>query len=229
MKPTIFNNIVFALGISCIAIPAIADENSSPTNQPLSSLTSQQFVSDAAMGGIKEVFLSQAALETSTNTEIKGFARRMVKDHGAANMKLMKIAESKGLAFPSTNAFSAEDPTWSNRLITNPENIKGAQMLTLTNLPYLPDYQAVKHLQSLNGDQFDQAYLNDMVNDHIQTVAEFEMASQTLSDSDLKKFAAKALPTLQKHSKMAQELNEKYNGQGGMSLTNQPNAIMTPM
>ncbi|HEY3931802.1 MAG TPA: DUF4142 domain-containing protein, partial [Verrucomicrobiae bacterium] len=134
----------------------------------------------------------------------------------------MKIAQEEGFNFPPTNTFSADDPNWSNPLITNPENIKGAQMLTMTNFPYLTDYVDVKRLQSLNGDQFDQAYLSDMVNDHAQAVNEFEMASQSLTDPKLKKFADKTLPTLQKHSKMAQELNDKYNGPGEMNATNAP-------
>jgi putative membrane protein len=221
MKPIIWKKIVLALGISSLAIPAFADENS-PTNQPPPVLTSQQFVSDAAVGGMKEVFLSEAALDESTNADIKSFAKRMVKDHAAANKKLMKIAQEEGLSFPPTNTFSADDPNWSNPLITNPENIKGAEMLTMTNFPYRADYLDAKRLQSLNGDQFDQAYLSDMAGDHIQAVNEFEMASQSLTDPKLKKFADKTLPTLQKHSKMAQELNDKYNVPSGTNTTNSP-------
>ena len=211
MKLTIWNQIVFALGISSMATLALADENLASTNQSPTALTSQQFVSDAAVGGMKEVFLSEMALATSTNTEINNFARRMVKDHGAANKKLMKIAEDEGLNFPPTNTFSADDPNWSNPLISNPESLKGAQMLMMTNFPYVTDYQAVKHMQSLTGNPFDQMYLNGMVSDHIQAVNEFETASQNLSDPKLKKFADKILPTLRKHSRMAQELNDQYN------------------
>ena len=145
MKLTIWNKIVLALGISSIAIPALADESMSSTNQSPPTLTSQQFVSDAAVGGMKEIFLSEAALETSTNDDIKSFAKHMVKDHSAANKKLAKIAEAEGLNFPPTNTFSADDPNWSDARISNPDSLKGAQILTMTNLPYLTDYLAVKH------------------------------------------------------------------------------------
>jgi putative membrane protein len=229
MKPTTWNKIVFALGISSIAIPALADESMSSTNQSPPTLTSQQFVSNAAVGGMKEVFLSEAALETSTNDDIKSFAKRMVKDHSAANKKLAKIAEAEGLNFPPTNTFSADDPNWSDARISNPDSLKGAQLLTMTNLPYLTDYLDVKHLQSLTGDQFDQGYLSDMAGDHTQAVSEFETASQNLSDPNLKKFATKTLPTLQKHSKMAQELNDKYNAPNGTTTTNQPSSTVTPV
>jgi putative membrane protein len=229
MKTTILSKIVFALGISSIAIPALADESSSSTNQSPPALTSQQFVSDAAVGGMKEVILSEAALETSTNDDIKSFAKHMVKDHSAANKKLMKIAEADGLIFPPTNTFSADDPNWNDARISNPDSLKGAQILTMSNLPYLTDYLVVKNLQKLTGDQFDQAYLSDMVSDHAQAVGEFETASQSLSDPDLKKFAAKTLPTLQKHSKMAQELNDQYNTPNGTNTTNQSSSNVTPV
>ncbi len=113
----------------------------------------------------------------------------MVKDHGAANKKLMKIAEADGLNFPPTNTFLAEDPNWSNPLIVNPENVKGAQLLTLPNSPYLTDYLDVKQLRSLSGRQFDQVYMSDMNVDHLQAVKEFEKASQDLTDPELKTFA----------------------------------------
>jgi putative membrane protein len=228
MKLTIWNKVVLALGISSIAIPALADENSSSTNQPPPTLTSQQFVSDAAAGGMKEIFLSEAALQTSTNDDIKKFAKHMVKDHSAANKKLAKIAGAEGLSFPPTNTFAADDPNWSDARISNPDSLKGAQILTMPNLPYLTDYLDIKHLQTLTGDQFAQAYLSDMASDHIQAVGEFEAASQSLSDPDLKKFATKTLPTLQKHSKMAQELNDKYNAPNGTTTTNQPGSTVTP-
>jgi putative membrane protein len=221
MKLTIGNKFVFALGIASIATLAFADGNLPATNQSLTALTSQQFVSDAAVSGMKEVFLGEMALATSTNAGLMDFASHMVKDHSAANRKLMKIAEAEGLNFPPTNTFSADDPNWSNPLVTNPESVKGAQLLAMTNFPYAADYQDIKRLQSFTGGQFDQTYSSGMVSDHIQAVNEFETASQTLSDPKLKKFAGKTLPTLRKHLKMAQDLNSQYNAPNGTNTTSQ--------
>jgi predicted outer membrane protein len=72
----------------------------------------------------------------------------------------------------------------------------------------------------LPGDQFDQAYLTDMVQDHLQAVKEFDVAGRTLADAKLKKFTEKTLPTLSKHSRMAQELSDKYNHMASGSNTN---------
>jgi putative membrane protein len=53
--------------------------------------------------------------------------------------------------------------------------------------------------------KFDRAYMAAMVTDHKEDVAEFERASKS-SDPDVKAFAAKTLPTLREHLKMAKQV-----------------------
>ncbi len=217
---TIKQKMMLALGVSSLAVAtAFADDNTS-TNQSSGTLTPQQFVSDAANSGLKEIYLSQLALEKSTNADVKDFARHMVKDHRAAGKKLGKIAMAEGLSLPATNTFSVDDPSWNNSQVANPESLKGGQLLTLTNLPYRSDYLAVQSVKSLTGKDFDQAYVNDMISDHAAAVNEFTLASQNLTDENLKKFAEKTLPTLRHHAMMAQELNEKLNSADTTDLPN---------
>ncbi|HUR80541.1 MAG TPA: DUF4142 domain-containing protein [Thermoanaerobaculia bacterium] len=68
---------------------------------------------------------------------------------------------------------------------------------------------AVDHLSSLSGAEFDKAYMHHMVDDHDKDVPEFEKASTTASDGDLKAWAGKTLPTLQQHQKMAHDIASK--------------------
>lgn len=46
-----------------------------------------------------------------------------------------------------------------------------------------------------------------MVDDHTKAVKEFQMAANS-PDADIKAFAAKTLPTLQEHLKLAQEIHK---------------------
>lgn len=212
MKRKIWNRIAIVAGVALAAGLAWADEHVASTNgmmAPMAELTPQQFITDAAMGGMKEINAALLALDKSTNQDVRHFARRMVKDHSAANAKLAKLAEKEGFVFPPTNTFAPDDPNWNNPQVTAPEEMKGAQLLTETILPGLADYRAILQLKSLNGEAFDHAYAVDMVNDHRQVVQEFEQAAQTLPDRKLKKFAAKTLPTLRKHLKLANKLNEQ--------------------
>ena len=61
-------------------------------------------------------------------------------------------------------------------------------------------------LEKLSGEQFDRAYMKDMVQDHRKDVSEFERASKTAKDPAVKSFAEQTLPTLREHLKEAQKI-----------------------
>ncbi|MBW4543477.1 MAG: DUF4142 domain-containing protein [Symplocastrum torsivum CPER-KK1] len=101
-----------ALGYSAVAqttrpaplqnqsMPAQTQSGQQQRNQ-LSALD-QQFVIDAAHGGMAEVQLGQLALERSRNPEVKQFARQMIQEHTRANERLMRLATQKGITPPTT-------------------------------------------------------------------------------------------------------------------------------
>jgi putative membrane protein len=62
-------------------------------------------------------------------------------------------------------------------------------------------------LMKLSGPAFDQAYMKAMVSDHVKDVNEFRMESKSGKDPDVKAWAAKTLPTLEEHLKMARDTN----------------------
>ena len=62
-------------------------------------------------------------------------------------------------------------------------------------------------LEKMQGANFDQAYMRAMVDDHTKAVRDFEMAAKS-PDEDVKAFAAKTLPTLREHLKMAQDISK---------------------
>jgi putative membrane protein len=79
-------------------------------------------------------------------------------------------------------------------------------------------HTAVKNrLDKLQGATFDQAYMREMLNDHVKDVREFETASKS-TDPDVKAFAEKTLPTLREHLKMAQD----YSKSAGSSSRTSP-------
>jgi putative membrane protein len=62
----------------------------------------RDFVTKAAMSGMKEVQLSQIAAQSASNDAVRQFAQRMVTDHTQANQQLMQLASSKGATLPAT-------------------------------------------------------------------------------------------------------------------------------
>lgn len=61
-------------------------------------------------------------------------------------------------------------------------------------------------LKALTGDTFDKSYVNSMVDDHKEDVAEFEKESNEATDPDVKAFASKTLPTLRSHLNQIEKL-----------------------
>jgi putative membrane protein len=79
----------------------------------------QQFVLDAASGGLYEVQSSQKALVKSQDSRVKTIAQHMIDDHTKANNALMALAQRKGVAAAS--------------LMTNPRHTQMLQQLDAAN------------------------------------------------------------------------------------------------
>lgn len=59
-----------------------------------------------------------------------------------------------------------------------------------------------KHMDDLmqkKGKDFDQAYVDMMIDDHKKDISEFQKAASSLSDTTIRGFAQRTLPVLQKH------------------------------
>lgn len=136
------------------------------------------FALSAATGGLMEVEAAALALKKSKNKEVKDFAEQMLKDHGAANAELEKIANAKGL----------------NLTKTLPDALAG----------HLAD------MNTLADRAFDVQYIRMMVKDHQNTVNLFTEGSR-LADAELKAFAVKTLPVIQRHYQTATELGDRLN------------------
>jgi putative membrane protein len=71
-------------------------------------------------------------------------------------------------------------------------------------------YTAEKaRLTMLSGRDFEDAYVNTMVDDHQSDLASFKKEVQNGSDADLKKFASMTIPILRQHLSMARTIQGK--------------------
>ncbi len=66
-------------------------------------------------------------------------------------------------------------------------------------------------LKGMTGADFDKAYVDAMVDDHEEDVAAFQKQADNASDPDVKAFAAKTLPTLQKHLEQIRTIQSRMN------------------
>jgi putative membrane protein len=107
-------------------------------------------------------------------------------------------------------ASSAEVKSFAQRMVADHSraNDELSQLATTKGLA-LPteldgDHKAaLDHLNALSGAEFDKAYMTHMVEDHQKDVAEFEKASTSATDGDLRGWATSTLPVLREHHSLA--------------------------
>jgi len=85
---------------------------------------------------------------------------------------------------------------------------KGAM---LSSEPTAHQQRELNKLSKLSGPEFDKAYASLMVRAHKADLKEFKNAAQYAEDADLKAFAAKTVPMIEDHLKMAQDLDARFN------------------
>jgi putative membrane protein len=102
MKPLV----PLTVAVFCVALAAAADRIENP------AVTDQDFVMTATQAGVMEVQLGKLAEKHASDDAVKDFAHRMVKDHTAANDKLMAAAKNvkvAAAAAPDKEAQAAAD------------------------------------------------------------------------------------------------------------------------
>lgn len=65
------------------------------------SAADKAFMKDAAKGGMMEVAMGRVAEQHATDSEVKNFGARMVKDHGKANDELKTLAREQNVQLPA--------------------------------------------------------------------------------------------------------------------------------
>jgi putative membrane protein len=145
--------------------------------------TSNDFVDNAAAGGIAEIETSKLALEKSASADIKAFANMMITDHSKANDELTALAKKNDIEVPDST--------------------------TLVK-------QAKEKILDMRDESFDAAYANNQVKAHEETIELFKKEANTVTDdkakgaTELKGFAQKMLPALEKHLDMAKKLQAAH-------------------
>jgi putative membrane protein len=133
---------------------------------------------------------------------------REAAEGGMAEMELGRLAVQK--------ASSDDVKRFGQRMIDDhskaSENLKDVASSLGINLPQhlsAKDEATKDRLSKLSGDEFDKAYMRDMVKNHKADVAAFRTQSSAGRDASLKSFAMQALPTLRDHLKNAENIEPK--------------------
>lgn len=177
-----------------------------------------KYMRQGLLGGLLVAAMCMAARVQAAEGDTKGqlsstdyrFVSTVIVDN-QTEVTLGRLAEQNG-SDPSVKEFGTRmvtDHQKCNQDLTQLISQKGASVTDTT--PGMKDKLVLKHLQGLNGPDFDKAYIKRMVADHKEDIRAFQKETEKGDDADIKNFASKTLPVLQEHLTMAQSIESKIN------------------
>jgi len=143
---------------------------------------------------------SSAGTTAMDSTFIKSAAQG-----GMAEVELGQLAVQKGTS-DEVKKFGQRMVDDHGKANARLKQIAGEEHVTLPQRLNAKDSATKADLEKLSGDEFDRAYMRDMLKDHKQDVAEFQKESKSAQDAAVKSFAEQTLPTLKDHLKEAQKI-----------------------
>jgi putative membrane protein len=139
--------------------------------------SAQDFVNEVAISDMFEIQSSQLALSKQPDKDTKPFAQKMVTDHQKTSKELKSLVDGGKVKATLPSALDAEHR------------------------------KMLDDLKARNGKDFDQSYDQIQVKAHQDAVALFKAYATGGDDPELKRWAAKTLPNLERHLTMAEKLN----------------------
>jgi putative membrane protein len=196
-----FRYALLSAAVAGLVVTGAAAQSSGSSSAPQSSsTTAQNSAAHHAKGTMDKG-------SSSPNAFDRHFVKKAVQG-GMAEVELGKLATEKGQS-DQVKKFAqrmVDDHSKANEQL---KQLAGSKGIPLPKDLDAKDKAAKKRLSKLGGEQFDRAYMSDMVADHTQDVSEFQQESTTAKDTDIKNFAAQTLPTLEDHLKEARSIAPK--------------------
>lgn len=191
-KKNVFANLALGAVVALVPIAGIAQSGS---------------MSDSSSNSQSGTAMSSSSTKSNLSPSDKKFVRDAAQG-GMAEVELGKLATEKA-SNDDVKKFGqrmVDDHTKANdqlKQVASSEGIQIPQSLSAK------DKLTKERLAKLSGDQFDKAYMADMVRDHTEDVAEFQHEIHSSKDPAVKDFASQTLPTLEDHLKQAKEIAPK--------------------
>lgn|SRR5690606_6792479 len=128
-------------------------------------------------------------------------------DSGLAEVNASEVAQQKAQdqRVKDFAAMMIQDHTKANEEL---KTLAASKNITLPAAPGEDHLEDIADLNSYSGADFDKEYMDLMVNNHQKAVNLFEDAADNAEDAELKAYAAKTLPALQKHLEHAQSIRD---------------------
>jgi len=208
MQGFIRNTMLAAAVAGLMSVGAVAQNSGTSSSSTQDSSKSASSAGSSQLSSADQNFVKKAA------------------QGGMAEVELGKLATQKASS-DDVKKFGqrmVDDHTKANDQLKQIAQNKGVSLPTDLNAK---DQALKDRLSKLDGEQFDRAYMKNMVRDHTKDVSEFRKESTSAKDNDLKSFASQTLPTLEDHLKEAKSIAPKGEKQAKQAMKEKPAAGQT--
>ena len=138
----------------------------------------------------------------------KGDAKAL-QDLAQANMAEVaagKLASQKAQS-PEVKKFAQHMLDDHGKQLAEVKQMAQSKEVTLPAAPNARHQSAMKKLEGMSGEEFDRAYMSQMVKDHGEALTLVQKTAKQSKDGQLKAAAQKAEPEIRAHLDMAQKLS----------------------
>ena len=145
---------------------------------------------------------------TDTNT---GTSNEFVNKIGASNMmeiEMAKLAQTNG-ASQEVKDFGKTLETEHTAVLSTLRGVAAAQNINMPQAMTTDQSMHVQDMAAKKGADFDKEFINMMVEGHEKSIASFKDAAAGNENNQVKDFAQKTLPALQKHLDRAKAIKAK--------------------
>ena len=198
-------SIAFLFVITMVAFASCnnRDENGSTDT---SNTNASHSVTDSSRGD-KPVNTTAVTNTTTVDKESMDFVTKAASG-GMLEVQLGQLAQqnAKSQRVKDFGSMMVTDHSQANNEL---KSLAASNNITVSSA-LLPDHQNHLDMMSkMKGADFDKHYMDMMVGDHKEDIDEFKKEANSSSNDAFKGFAAKTLPTLQKHLDSAQAIHSK--------------------
>ena len=174
---------------------------------PIAGIAQSGSMSDSNSGSHSGSSMSSSSTKSNLSLSDKKFVRDAAQG-GMAEVELGKLATEKASS-DDVKKFGQRMVDDHTKAADQLKQVASSEGIQLPQTLSAKDKMTEERLSKLSGEQFDKAYMADMVKDHTQDVTEFQHESHSGKDAAVKNFASQTLPTLEDHLKQAKEIAPK--------------------
>jgi len=160
---------------------------------------------------LEEIRMGQLAQRNGSSAQVKQYGARLVRDHQAADQKVMALAKQLRIVLPQERGQMNRAP-WKDSddrpgyMGRRDSTVDSTTLQSSPQRGEAPDHEPTERLRSLRGAAFDTAFANAMVEAHTQAISLFDLAQGQAQHEELRSLIVSTLPTLREHLQIAQSI-----------------------